>query len=270
MSALMSGSREWLKRGLAAGLLAVVSLMGSGMVSAASSAVPLETMEPDLHDQPSLQRGMQLYTNYCLGCHSLQYQRYSRAAEDLGMPEDLVEQYLILSPALKINDTMRTGMQKEDAAGWFGTPPPDLSLEARLRGTDWIYTYLKSFYRDASRPWGVNNAVFPQVGMPHVLESLQGVQEKVCGQSDLAVAGAEIDPDTGRYASCDILEITQPGSMTAGEFDQAMWDLTNFLAYVGEPSRLKAESMAPKVLIFILIFTLLAYLLKKEYWRDIH
>ncbi|WP_158772910.1 cytochrome c1 [Cobetia sp. L2A1] len=255
---------------LATYLLAAISLFSPGLVMAAGDDVHLDVMQPDLRDQPSLQRGMQLYANYCLGCHSLQYQRYSRAAEDLGMPVDLVEKFLIFSPELKINDTMRIGMSATDATDWFGAPPPDLSLEARLRGTDWIYTYLRSFYRDESRPWGVNNTVFPQVGMPHVLEPLQGVQEKVCTQSDIALSGAALDLETGRYQSCDVLEITQSGSMTTQEFDQAMWDLTNFLSYVGEPSRLKAENMAPKVLIFILIFTLLAYLLKKEYWRDIH
>lgn len=269
MSGQKGGSRDWLKHVLAAGVV-VAGLLGAGAVSAAGGEAVRESMQPDLHNKPSLQRGMQLYTNYCLGCHSLQYQRYSRAAEDLEMPEDLVERYLIFSPELKINDTMRIGMKAEDAASWFGTPPPDLSLEARLRGTDWIYSYLKSFYRDPERPWGVNNAVYPLMAMPNVLETLQGVQEKVCAQSDLVPPGAELNPATGHYDSCDVLEITSPGSMTAEEFDQAVWDLTNFLAYVGEPSRLKAESMAPKVLIFILIFTLLAYLLKKEYWRDIH
>lgn len=238
---------------------------------AVESHVHLDEMNPDLQDKASLQNGMKLYVNYCMGCHSLEYQRFSRAAEDLGMPQELVEDNLIFAENLTFNDQMRIAMEEEDAAGWFGAAPPDLTLEARLRGTDWIYTYLRSFYEDPERPWGVNNTVFPDVGMPNVLEPLQGTQEMVCARTaEAGLPDAELDPLSGLYESCHVLQVTEPGSMSPEEFDQAMWDLTNFLAYVGEPAKLQAQSLGPKVLIFLVIFGLIAYLLKREYWRDIH
>lgn len=238
-------------------------------MAAGGESVPY-SMTPDLKDEASLQRGMQLYVNYCMGCHSLEHQRFARAAEDLGMPQDLVEENLIFSPSLAFNDQMHIAMDRGDAENWFGAPPPDLTLEARLRGTDWIYSYLLSFYRDPERATGVNNAVFDLVAMPNVLEPLQGVQEKVCAESDHPIHGAEPDPLTGKYQSCEVLQVTQPGTMEPDEFEEAVYDLTNFLAYVGEPSKLQAQALAPKVLIFIFIFGAIAYLLKREYWRDIH
>ncbi|NLC20825.1 MAG: cytochrome c1 [Halomonadaceae bacterium] len=236
--------------------------------AAPAADVPF-SMTPDLRDEASLQRGMQLYVNYCMGCHSLEHQRFARAAEDIGMPQDLVEENLIFSSSQAYNDQMHNAMQRDDAANWFGAPAPDLTLHGRLRGADWIYSYLLTFYRDPSRPNGVNNEVFDMVAMPNVLEPLQGVQEKVCAESDRPTEGAELDPLTGKYQSCDVLQVTQPGSMEPAEFEEAVYDLTNFLAYVGEPSRLQAQVLGPKVLIFIFIFGVLAYLLKREYWRDI-
>lgn len=252
-------------------LLALLFALVPFTALAAGGNVHLDEMNPDLHDKASLQNGMKLYVNYCMGCHSLQYQRFSRAAEDLGMPRELVEENLIFAESLTFNDQMRVAMEEDSAAGWFGAAPPDLTLEARLRGTDWIYTYLRSFYKDPERPWGVNNTVFPDVGMPNVLEPLQGVQEMVCARTpEAGMPDAELDPLSGLYESCHVLQVTEPGSMSPEEFDQAMWDLTNFLAYVGEPSKLQAQSLGPKVLIFLVIFGVIAYLLKREYWRDIH
>ncbi|MCL7928889.1 cytochrome c1 [Halomonas llamarensis] len=245
------------------------ALLPVTVIAAGGASVPY-SMEPDLADKESLQNGMQIYTNYCMGCHSLEYQRFSRAAEDLDMPRDLVEENLIFSPNLGFNDQMHIAMNSGDAEGWFGAAPPDLSLEARLRGTDWIYSYLLSFYKDPSTATGVNNAVFPLVSMPNVLEPLQGVQEKVCAQTDRHVEGSELDPLTGKYQSCEVLQVTQSGELEPEEFEKAVYDLTNFLAYVGEPSKLQAQALAPKVLIFIFIFGVIAYLLKREYWRDIH
>ncbi|WP_163560906.1 cytochrome c1 [Halomonas sp. NO4] len=238
-------------------------------MAAPAADVPY-SMTPDLDDKASLQRGMKLYTNYCMGCHSLEHQRFARAAEDLGMPQDLVEQNLIFSSDLAYNDLMHNAMTEEDAANWFGAAAPDLTLESRVRGTDWIYSYLLTFYRDPSRPNGVNNKVFEMVSMPNVLEPLQGVQEQVCAETDRPVEGAELDPLTGKYQSCNVLQVTQPGTMEPDEFEEAVYDLTNFLAYVGEPSKLQAQTLGPKVLIFIFIFGVLAYLLKREYWRDVH
>ncbi|ALM52131.1 cytochrome c1 [Halomonas huangheensis] len=256
-----------MKKQLFALLFALVPI---GSFAAGGEEVHLQHMSPNLSDQPSLQRGMQLYVNYCMGCHSLEYQRFSRAAEDLAMPEDLVVDNLIFSPELGFNDQMHKAMSDEDAATWFGQSPPDLTLESRLRGTDWIYTYLLSFYRDAERPTGTNNLVFPAVGMPNVLESLQGVQEKVCTAENEGKGNAQVDSLSGKHQSCDSLELVSPGEMEPAEFEEAVYDLTNFLAYVGEPSRLQAQALAPKVLIFIFIFGVIAYLLKREYWRDVH
>ena len=241
-----------------------VTAMASG-----GASVP-HSMDPDLSNKSSLQNGMKLFVNYCMGCHSLEHQRFARTAEDLDIPQELVEQNLIFSPDLAFNDQMHIAMKSEDAEGWFGAPPPDLTLEARLRGTDWVYSYLLTFYKDPTRPTGVNNEVFPLVAMPNVLESLQGVQEHVCTETDQPLHGGELDPLTGKYQSCGVLQVTQPGAMEPDEFESAVYDLTNFLAYIGEPSKLQAQALAPKVLIFIFIFGVIAYFLKREYWRDVH
>lgn len=259
-----------MKKQLLALFMAVVPSLA---LAAGGGNVHLDEMKPDIYDQPSLQRGAHLFVNYCMGCHSMQYQRFSRTAEDLGIPQDVVEQNLIFSSAIKYNDQMRIAMNPKDAAQWFGAPPPDLTLTARLRGTDWIYTYLRSFYVDPARPWGTNNTVFPDVGMPHVLEPLQGVQTKVCEPGSEAAAKATVvDPLTGKTSGGNegCFKLVKQGSMSPQEFDKAMYDLTNFLAYVGEPSKLESNELAPKVLIFIVIFFFVSYLLKKEYWRDIH
>nr|WP_298249874.1 cytochrome c1 [uncultured Halomonas sp.] len=255
-----------MKKQLFALLFALVPLTA---MAAGGASVP-HSMTPDLDDKASLQRGMQLFTNYCMGCHSLEHQRFARAAEDLNMPQDLVEENLIFSSDLAFNDQMHIAMGEGDAEAWFGAAPPDLTLESRLRGDDWIYSYLLSFYKDPSTSTGVNNVVFDKVSMPNVLEPLQGVQEMVCAETDRPVEGAELDPLTGKYQSCDVLQVTQPGELEPDEFEEAVYDLTNFLAYVGEPSKLQAQALAPKVLIFIFIFGVIAYLLKREYWRDIH
>ncbi|MBR2513666.1 MAG: cytochrome c1 [Halomonas sp.] len=228
------------------------------------------SMTPDLQDKESLQRGMQMYVNYCMGCHSLEHQRFSRAAADLEMPQELVEENLIFSSGLAFNDQMHIAMQSGESEGWFGVAPPDLTLFNRLRGSDYIYSYLLTFYRDPGQPLGVNNMVLEASAMPNVLEPLQGVQEMVCSETDQPVRGQSPDPLSGKYQSCDVLQVTQPGSMEPAEFEEAVYDLTNFLVYVGEPSKLKAQALAPKVLIFIFIFGVIAYLLKREYWRDVH
>ncbi|MDR5873931.1 cytochrome c1 [Vreelandella gomseomensis] len=231
-------------------------------VAAGGASVP-HSMEPDLQDRASLQNGMKLYVNYCMGCHSLEYQRFSRAAEDLGIPRDIAENNVIFSPDLAFNDQMQTAMDEVNGETWFGAAPPDLTLSARLHGTDWLYSYLLSFYQDPERPTGVNNTVFELVAMPNVLEPLQGVQEKVCDDAAASEDGEASDADCR-------LEVTEQGELSPEAFERAVYDLTNFLAYVGEPSKLKAQALAPKVLIFLFIFGVMAYFLKREYWRDIH
>ncbi|MDN3525507.1 cytochrome c1 [Halomonas sabkhae] len=232
-------------------VLCLVWLPMTAMAAGGESA-GLRSMTPALQDKASLQNGMQMFVNYCMGCHSLEYQRFSRAAEDLDIPRELVEDNLIFADALAFNDQMRIAMEATQSATWFGTPPPDLTLVTRLRSSDWVYSYLLGFYRDPERPTGVNNSVFPSVAMPNVLEPLQGVQAQVCHGSD-----------------CE-LELVEPGRLEPEAFEKAMFDLTNFLVYVSEPSRLQARSLAPKVLIFLLVFAILAYMLKREYWRDLH
>lgn len=245
------------------------ALLPMAALAAPAADVP-HSMTPDLRDQASLQRGMQLYVNYCMGCHSLEHQRFARSASDLGIPQDLVEENLIFASDVGFNDQMHIAMNPEDGEAWFGASAPDLTLHGRLRGPDWIYSYLLGFYKDPSRPTGVNNTVFDMVAMPNVLEPLQGVQEKVCAESDRPIPGAELDPLSGKYQSCEVLQVTRPGKLEPDEFEEAVYDLTNFLTYVGEPSKLQAQALGPKVLIFIFIFGVISYLLKREYWRDVH
>lgn len=244
-------------------LIALIAIFVPLTAVAAGGASAPHSMEPDLQDQASLQNGMKLYVNYCMGCHSLEYQRFARAAEDLAIPRDIIEDNVIFSPDLAFNDQMQTAMGEEDGETWFGAPPPDLTLSSRLHGTDWLYSYLLSFYQDPERPTGVNNTVFELVAMPNVLEPLQGVQEKVCDDAAASEEGEASDADC-------TLEVTEQGELSPEEFENAVYDLTNFLAYVGEPSKLQAQALAPKVLIFLFIFGVIAYFLKREYWRDIH
>ncbi|USD37221.1 MULTISPECIES: cytochrome c1 [Ferrimonas] len=200
----------------------------------------------DLTDKASLKRGAQAFMDNCSGCHSLQYQRYQRIADDLEMTEEEVGN-LILSDA-KIGEQIKSAMSTDNGATWFGAPPPDLTLEARLKSPDWIYSYLKAFYVDESRPFGVNNLVFPAVGMPHVLEGLQGTP--VLQEDGTIVASG--------------------GQMNAEEYDQYVLDITNFLAYTGEPVKLERERIGKWVLAFLAFFFVIAFFLKKEYWRDVH
>ncbi|MGV2870506.1 cytochrome c1 [Colwellia sp. E150_009] len=231
-------------KALAFSLVTVVSMSAL----AASGGANLDHANNDLTDKESLRNGFKTYINYCLGCHQLQYQRYNRTFKDLGIEEaDGVANYMYTGE--KSGDHITNTMSKKEAASWFGTAPPDLTLEARLRSPDWIYTYLRSFYMDDKRPFGVNNKVFKDVGMPHVLQDLQGV-------SSIDEHG-NISPAMG-------------GSLTAEEYDIVVRDLTNFLEYVGEPSKLDREAMGVKVLIFLFVFFIISYFLKKEYWKDVH
>jgi ubiquinol-cytochrome c reductase cytochrome c1 subunit len=225
-------------------LLAVVPMLAL----AAGPSVNLDKANNDLSDKESLKRGFESYINYCLGCHQLQYQRYNRTFEDLGISEaDGVANYMYTGK--KAGDHITNTMPAKEAAKWFGSAPPDLTLEARLRSPDWIYTYLRSFYVDPNRPFGVNNTVFKDVGMPHVLQSLQGVRT-MDEHGNLSEA-------TG-------------GSMTTEEYDAFARDLSNFLEYTGEPSKLKRQAMGYWVIGFLFIFLIFAYLLKVEYWKDVH
>lgn len=233
---------------------------------AASEGVPLDHIETDHTNKESLQRGVTLFTNYCMGCHSMEYARYKRVSDDLEIPAELYEENLIFTGA-KIGELMKNSMNKEMAADWFGAPPPDLTLEARLRGESWVYSYLRGFYKDDSRPLGVNNVVFPNVGMPHVLVGLQGL----CAVEPNIGVHASVEPLSGNINNADACpEYVSEGSMSAAEFDQAMYDLTNFLSYMADPVRVERERLGIFVLIFVAIFFVFAYLLNREYWKDVH
>ncbi|GAB3728272.1 cytochrome c1 [Luteimonas pelagia] len=234
-----------------AGLMATASALAAGGGNLQQSGI-------DLDDRVSLQRGAALYMNYCSGCHSLKYMRYSRIGEDLGLTEEQVQSSLNFTGA-KYGEQVLTSMRAEDAQEWFGQAPPDLSLVARVRGADWIYTYLKSFYLDDTRPLGWNNTVFPNASMPNVLWELQGLQRAEHGE---ATEGGE--------RPVEHLVLAEPGSMGPAEFDQAVRDITAFLEYAGEPAALKRQSMGVWVVLFLAFFTFLAWLLKREYWKDVH
>jgi len=211
-----------------------------------------------LDDVASMQRGARLFFNYCSGCHSLQYLRYSRMAEDLHLDPKDVENNLIFTGA-KLGDHAISNMPAADAAKWFGKAPPDLSLEARSKGSDWIYNYLKSFYLDPTRPLGWNNTVFENASMPNALWELQGQQSAV------RKAG-----EGGHEGAIERLEVTTPGRQNAEAFDRSVRDITAFLQYAGEPAALKRESMGVWVLLYLALFTLIAWFLNREFWKDVH
>jgi len=252
-------------------LLALVLLVPGMAWSAAATDWPMAPMKPDLKNTPSLQSGFRLYVNYCLGCHSLQYQRYERTADDLQIPHDIALENLVFT-GQKIGDQMKTAMDRDLAKSWFGAPPPDLTMVTRVRGPEWVYNYLKTFYVDETRPLGANNKVFPNVGMPHALLDLQGVQRSACIQMPkIAANGGEMrDPlQPGKVITeerCGQLAVDEgTGLLTAEEYDQAVYDLTNFLHYVGDPSRMERHRIGGFVLLFLLILWVFTWLLGREY-----
>ena len=236
-------------------LLAMVA--ETALAAGGGDTFPHNTAPINLDNKASLQRGAKLYTNYCQGCHSLQYQRYNRLARDIGLSDEQVKENLIFTADTKVGDTMQTAMSEKEAKDWFGAPPPDLSLIARARGVDYLYNYLRGFYLDESRPYGVNNSVFPGVGMPHVLWELQGWQKPVYTTAD----DKEVITD---------FEIVQKGTMDKSQFDRAMADLVNFLSYVGEPAQQERKRLGFRVLLYMVLALIVFYLLKREYWRDVH
>ncbi|MCL4104165.1 UNVERIFIED_CONTAM: hypothetical protein GTU68_035027 [Idotea baltica] len=224
-------------------------------------------------DKASLQSGAKLYMNYCMGCHSLQYSRYNRVATDLGIPEDLYEAHLKFDPDVKMGSLMTNAMDSSDAKVWFGAAPPDLTLVSRARHPEWLYTYLLNFYKDDKRPYGVNNRVFKDVGMPHVMLELQGMQECAMGPAVAHNGGVKRDPLTGEdllEEPCGTFTQLTEGSMSPEEFDSAMYDLVNFLAYTAEPMAAERQRLGVYVLMFIVLFGIFAWLLNREYWKDVH
>jgi ubiquinol-cytochrome c reductase cytochrome c1 subunit len=232
--------------------LALSLLVGS--LPAQAEGPELASSGASVRDQASLQRGARLFFNYCVGCHSLKYVRYSRIAEDLGLSEKDVMQNLNFTGA-RFDDPIVSHMPAESAAKWFGKDPPDLSLEVSAKGNDWVYSYLNSFYLDPSSPIGWNNTVLPNAAMPFPLAELQGQQTAVKKPGSDEV---------------EKLTLSHPGKLTPAQYQQASRDLTSFLEYASEPAALQRHQYGIWVLLFLVMFTLLAYVLKKEYWKDVH
>jgi ubiquinol-cytochrome c reductase cytochrome c1 subunit len=215
---------------------------------------------------PSLQRGARNFMSYCSGCHSLQYVRYSRACEDLHVNENQCAT-LLVRPGDKPTDYIKTSMPPADAQEWFGKPPPDLSLVTRSRGSDWVFNFLTTFYADpVNRQTGVNNLQLPTTAMPHVLASLQGVQNAVW-------RNVEHEGEDGKPVIAKEFEKFEPGvagSLTPQQYDEFVRDTVNFLQYAGDPTQVARQSLGLWVVLFLLMFTGIAYMLKKEYWKDVH
>ncbi|MFI4902375.1 MAG: cytochrome c1 [Burkholderiales bacterium] len=257
-------------------------------IAAAAAAAPAARAEgPDLMmvpalghrlDDESLQRGARDFANYCQGCHSAKYMRYNRLA-DIGLTEDDIRNNLIFGEA-KIGDTMNVAMRPADAKAWFGNPPPDLSVEARVRGTTWLFNYLIGFYRDPKSSTGWNNLVFPNVGMPHVLAELQGPRklveteyedhEKALGAAIAAKTLVGIEPATNGKWTVSTLENEAPGTMTQVAYEGTVADLVNYLDYIAEPAKNQRIRLGMIVLLFLGVLFVLVYALKREFWRDVH
>jgi ubiquinol-cytochrome c reductase cytochrome c1 subunit len=234
-------------------------LLAPALALASSAGVKLDRAPVDLTDLPSLQRGARVFVNYCLSCHSANYMRYNRL-RDLGLSEKQIRDNLMFA-ADKVGETMKVAMRTKDAANWFGVPPPDLTVVARSRGADWLYTYLRDFYRDPARPSGWNNLVFPNVAMPHVLTNLQGMQ---------VLKLEEAKDAHGHETHTPRLVLQSPGSMTPVQYDQLVGDLVNYLVYMGEPAGRSRMEIGIAVLLFLSIFIVLSWLLKRAYWKDVH
>ena len=232
-------------------LISMIALAGAligAPAIAAEAGLPLDAAPKQTSDLSALQRGAKLFVNNCLNCHSASMVRYNRL-KDIGLTDDQIRDNLLFS-ADKVGETMNVAMTAKDAKAWFGVQPPDLSVIARARGGDWLYTYLRSFYKDEARDTGWNNMVFPNVGMPHVLWELQGTQV--------------MNHETHK------LELAVPGKMSPAEYDKAVSDLVGFMVWMGEPQQEYRKTLGIFVLAFLALLFVVAYALKKEYWKDIH
>jgi len=239
--------------------IAALLLPVASFTVSASGGAGVEHSGADIGDTASLQRGAKWYVNYCLSCHTLSYMRYNRLAEDLGLSEEMVMQNLVYSNA-KFGETMDIAMDPDQAETWFGKTPPDLSLIGRSRGSDWVFSYLRGFYQDENGGW--NNTLLANASMPHVLWRLQGIQTPVYRQ--------ETSESGFTHEVIDHFELTTPGTQSPEEFEETARDIAAFLDYVGEPAKLKRKGIGVWVMLFLVIFTFFAYLLKAEYWRDVH
>ncbi|MDD5035864.1 MAG: cytochrome c1 [Methylococcaceae bacterium] len=237
-------------------LFAIVILGLTFCAQASEGALPLAEAEVDVFDLPSVHRGAAYFADYCMGCHTIKHLRYSRLAKDLKLTEAELRRD-VLGEGGKFHDSLLSALDREDALKWFAVAPPDLSLIARARGADWLYSYLKGFYADSTRGTGVNNAVFKDVAMPNVFWELQGLQKPVFKKHD----GSEVLVG---------LELAGEGKMSPQQFDRAMLDLVNFLVYAAEPGQFDRLRLGKYVVFALLFLSVILYKLKKAYWTDIH
>ena len=240
--------------------ISIALLSAGAAVAEEEGGIALLPSGTDIKNTESLQRGARNFMNYCSGCHSLKYLRYNRMATDLKIPESELAGNLMFTSE-KAFDTINSAMPK-DSEGWFGKQPPDLSLVARAKGLDYLYSYMKGFYVDKTRPWGVNNLYLPSAAMPDVLAQLHGLQKPVFKN----------EPDEHGSARMVLVGVDAmtPGALKPEEYDQFVRDIVNFLDYAGEPVKDKRQTMGVFVTLFLLVFFVFAYLLKKEYWKDVH
>lgn len=245
-------------------LLSPWLLITSVMAAGGEATFPNDHFKADMSQSDAIQRGAKYYVNYCLGCHSLEFQRYNRIGMDTGLDEEVIKKNLIFTGAA-IAQTMESAIPAESAAEWFGKAPPDLSLISRAKGKDYVYNYLRAFHVDDSKPMGMNNTVFPDVGMPHVLVNLEGVKEATYEEHCHELEGEQV-------CSQHIVGFTDPvgGTLDKQDYESVVRDLSQFLYYVSDPSEIKRHAIGPWVLAFLVLFTLMMYILKREYWRDVH
>jgi ubiquinol-cytochrome c reductase cytochrome c1 subunit len=250
-------------KSLATALFVLVTL-APALGFASETHVKLDRAPIDPTDVVSLQRGAHAFVNYCLNCHSASYMRYNRL-QDIGLTEAQIRDNLVFT-GVKVGELMKTGMDPRDAKEWFGAAPPDLTVVARSRssgagsGSDWLYTYLRTFYRDPSRPTGWNNVVYPNVAMPHALWQLQGEQVLTEGKEQ-----AE-----GYMKTVEKLTVDKPGTLKPVEYDQLVADLVNYMTYMSEPARNQRVTLGLYVLLVLSILIALSYALKKSFWKDVH
>lgn len=255
---LRRGCSTWL------GLLLLTGLAASGNVALAAGGSELLSVDINVKDTAALQRGVRVFNDYCLGCHGADYMRYKRIADDLGFEEDQVEAKL-LPPGREMADALKSAITAEDAQQLFGAVPPNLSLSARSRGADWLYSYMLTFYPDATTKSGWNNLVFPNAAMPHAMWELQGIQLQVDEH-----AAADIEAAQGHADITDGLELVTAGQQSPEDYRETVKDLVTFMVYLSEPAQLKRAAIGPWAILFLVLFSVIAYMLKKEYWRDVH
>lgn len=240
-----------------AGLLIIFPVL----VSATSDKHLGYDIDIDTSDVKSLQRGAKIFVNYCLSCHSASYMRYNRLGKDLGISEDVLKSNFMFGTD-KTGDTMNIAMKSSDALNFFGVMPPDLSVIARSRGADWLYAYFMTFYRDPTRPTGVNNLVFKDVAMPHVLWELQGFQRPVYN--------TVVHSDGTESRVIEQLEQGSKGKLNPEQYQKTVYDLVNFLVYLSEPAKFQRQKIGKWVIVYLICFLVLAIMLKREYWKDVH